>query len=117
MAVIFRSASRAMALALVITGISQASAADAPRNTAGVARNVVQNICSRCHDTSPELKKVPPRQPGVAPAFLTVAADPKMDRDHLLKFLKFPHGDMDNVFLTGRETNDVADYILNLRRK
>ncbi len=82
-----------------------------------VARNVMQNICARCHDISPTLKAVPPRVSGVAPAFLTVAADPAMDRKHLVRFLTFPHGAMDIVYLNRRETEVMADYILSLRRK
>ncbi|MHB1205873.1 MAG: c-type cytochrome [Rhodospirillaceae bacterium] len=118
MAVTFRSAPLALALiaAVGLSDISRASAAEAQRGPTVVAKNVIQNICARCHDTSPELKTVPPRQPGVAPAFLTIAADPKISRVRLLKFLRFPHGDMDNVFLTRRETADVADYILSLRK-
>lgn len=106
----------AMALASGVLAAEPAAKADTSKGDT-VARNVMQNICARCHDTSSTLKVVPPRVSGVAPAFLRVAADPAMDHKRLVKFLTFPHGDMDNVYLTRRETSDLADYILSLRGK
>jgi hypothetical protein len=115
MATVFNCTSLAFAFAASLAFGFPASAADVPTET--LARNVIPNICARCHDTSTSLKTVPPRQQGVAPAFLTVAADPKIDRAHLVKFLRFPHGDMDTVVLTSREIEGLADYILASRAK
>jgi mono/diheme cytochrome c family protein len=115
MAAVFARTPLALALAASVAFGIPASAAEAPTGT--LARNVIQNICVRCHDPSASLKTVPPRQSGVAPPFLTVAADPKIDRAHLVKFLKFPHGDMDTVQLTRREIDGLADFILALRAK
>lgn len=111
----FSATSRAFALVAVIAAGS-ASAAEAPRAANPAARNVALNICARCHDISVDAKTAQ-RVTGAAPAFVTVAADPQMNRDRLLKFLRFPHGEMDNVFLTRRETEGVVDYILNMRTK
>ena len=107
----------AMAAVFAVALAQTADAAEKKSGEANVALNVIGNICTRCHDTSPTLKTVPQRMPGVAPSFLTVAADPKIDRERLIKFLKFPHGDMDVIFLTRKETEGVADYILSLRQK
>lgn len=98
-----------------VLAFTAASAAEAPGKRKDVAKNVALNICARGHDISPNAKASDPHPPGVAPAFVAVAADPTIDRDRLLKFLRFPHGAMDNVFLTRKENEDLADYILSLR--
>ena len=61
MAVVHRAT--LLALAAIVTA-SQASAAEAQSNPTALAKNVIQNICARCHDTSPHLKTVPPRPAG-----------------------------------------------------
>lgn len=81
-----------------------------------VGKNVAGNICVGCHDVSDEYRAPPPRLPGAPPAFITIAADPRLDIKHLTQFVRFPHGEMDNVMLTRRETDAVVAYILSLKR-
>lgn len=81
-----------------------------------IGRNVASNLCVGCHDISDEYRAPPPRVPGAPPAFITVASDPRLDMKRLTQFVRFPHGEMDNVVLTRKETDAVVGYILSLKR-
>lgn len=81
-----------------------------------IGRNVAGNLCVGCHDISDEYRAPPPRVPGSPPAFITIATDPRLDMKHLTQFVRFPHGEMDNVILTRKETEAVVGYIMSLKR-
>lgn len=81
-----------------------------------VGKNVASNLCAGCHDVSDDYRAPPPRVPGQPPAFITVASSPHLDMTNLIRFVRFPHGEMDNVVLTRKETDAVVGYILSLKR-
>ena len=90
-----------------------------PQEQAGsnrIGKNVARNLCIGCHDISDEYRAPPPRVPGAPPAFITIASAPRLDMKHLTQFVRFPHGEMDNVMLTRKETQAVVAYILSLKR-
>ncbi len=97
-----------------------AAPAGAAEDRSAAARNgkvVATRVCAGCHDVSDDMKAAAGRRPGEPPAFLTVATSEKLDADLLAAFLWFPHGEMDNLVMTRREADDVAAYIMSLRRK
>lgn len=81
-----------------------------------VGKNAAGNLCAGCHDVSDEYRAPPPRVAGMPPAFITVAASPRVDVKRLTQFVRFPHGEMDNVVLTNREADAIVAYILSLKR-
>ena len=105
-----------IALAMMVGGMARADAAEDRSAAAARGRIVATRVCSGCHDVSDEARPAPVRRPGVPPALLTVAASPNLDARLLEAFLWFPHGEMDNLIMTRRETADVAAYVLSLRR-
>lgn len=88
-----------------------------PVPLARVGKTVAGNLCTGCHDVSDDFRAPPARVPGAPPAFITIAADPRLDIKHLTQFVRFPHGEMDNVTLTRKETDAVVAYILSLKRQ
>ncbi len=100
---------------LVFAGLASHAAPCLAADAAN-GKKVAKLVCAGCHDISDDLKAAPARQPGVPPAFLTVAAQRNLDADRLLKFLSFPHGEMDNLVMTRQETRDVVGYIMGLSR-
>ena len=80
-------------------------------------KKVATRVCAGCHDVSDDLNAATVRRPGVPPPLLTVAASPDLSATELGKFLRFPHGEMDNLVTTRRESDYVVAYIMSLRRK
>ena len=78
---------------------------------------VAKNVCAGCHDVGNDMRAPPPRLPGQPPAFMTAAQSRGLTPDRLRAFLLLPHGEMDNLNLASRETDDVVSYVMSLRRK
>ena len=77
---------------------------------------IVQSICGSCHDVSgAKPKQERPRTPGVPPAFYTIAQDPSHTVEWFGRFMRMPHGQMDNVVLTQSDIDNVSAYILAMR--
>ena len=87
-----------------------------PVPLANAGKKIASTICVGCHDVSDDSRTAPERQPGVPPAFITVAADRRLEIKHLTQFVRFPHGEMDNILLTRQEANAVVAYILSMKR-
>lgn len=110
---------RTMAVLAVLIALGACVSGPEPEEQPGshrVGKNVASNLCAGCHDVSDEYRAPPPRVPGQPPAFITVASSPRLDMKHLTRFVRFPHGEMDNVALTRKETDAVVGYILSLKR-
>lgn len=102
---------------VLVSGGAPALGAEDRSASAANGKTVATRVCAGCHDVSDDLKAAPNRRPGVPPPFLTVAASPDLNAVELGKFLRFPHGEMDNLVMTRRESDDVVAYIMSLRRK
>ena len=99
----------------VVALVSLAANAEAQEQAAKVAagKKATQHQCSSCHDVSG--KSPPSHPPGGAPAFLEVAQSSDWTAHKLRQFLRFPHGRMVNLLLTGSEADSAVAYILSLR--
>lgn len=74
-------------------------------------------ICASCHDIAPTSAGSPgARPPGKPPAFVDVAQDPAHTAAWFQRFLRIPHGRMDNVVLTQGDIDNVSAYILAMRK-
>lgn len=69
--------------------------------------------CAECHRIAPgELASGNFN----APSFQAVANDPAITRTSLKVFLQTPHSRMPDFILTGEQSDQVIDYILNLKQ-
>ncbi len=119
------------ALAIFTASILLATGSAAPSPAAdksGADKSVsghatAQTVCARCHEVgaaaSPDGKtdgkaggKI---GDGTPPAFALIAQDPKMTPEKLRRYIRFPHGAMDNVFITQREADALVAYIQSLK--
>jgi mono/diheme cytochrome c family protein len=106
-----RLAASGIALIVAIAA-SQAVAAADPAAGAAIAKN----ICSMCHDvSSAKPARERPRAPAVPPPFYTIAQEPSHTAEWFGRFLRMPHGRMDNVVLTQADIANVGAYILAMR--
>ena len=101
-----------MALGGVLSADIAAAAGDP---TVGAA--VAGMVCAFCHDISPTSSGSPDaRTPGKPPAFVDVVQDPSHTAAWFQRFLRIPHGRMDNVVLTQSDIDNVSAYILAMRK-
>lgn len=103
----------ALPLAAAVGLFTLANAAEVKAPLSGIA--AAQTVCSRCHEIG--AAQVPGRHigDGTPPPFAMIAQDPKMTPEALRRYIRFPHGAMDNVFLTQRETDALVAYIQSLK--
>ncbi len=73
---------------------------------------LADNWCSSCHLVSPE-QKTPSRG---APPFTEIAQSPTFNSDHLAYLLYDPHPKMAKLALSRRAIDDIAAYVLSLRK-
>ena len=106
-----------LAVAVAALGGPPAFAAEDRSGSATNGKAVATRVCAGCHDVSDDLKAAGARRPGVPPPFLTVAGSPALNAGKLGEFLRTPHGEMDNLVMTRRESDDVVAFIMSLRRK
>jgi len=102
-------------LAALLIALAPGSVAAADP-AAGAA--VAQTICAACHDISPaKPKRERPHAPSVPPAFYTIAQDLSHTQAWFGRFLRMPHGNMDNVVLTQADIDNVSAYIVSMRNR
>lgn len=81
---------------------------------------LAQVECASCHVIDPEPRKsladLPPRSPGAAPHFKSIAFDPEMTPDKMRDILRLPHGEMANVLLAEKDIDNIISYIVGMRR-
>lgn len=104
---------RSALLAMFAVLVSDPSFAKSAKSASG--NPTADMVCSRCHEVTG--KTVPNRElgDGSPPAFALIAQDPKMTPEALRRYIRFPHGAMDTVFITQRETEALVAYILSLK--
>ena len=73
---------------------------------------LADNWCSSCHLVSPE-QKTPSRG---APPFSEIAQSQTFNADHLAYLLNDPHPKMAKLGLSRRAIDDIAAYVLSLRK-
>jgi len=102
---------RGMAAAAMFAGPPALAKSEKPMPGEAIA----ETICATCHDVSD--KTTPGRRhgDGSPPPFVQIAQDPKMTREALYLFLRFPHGAMDYLFVTQREVDSLIDYLQSLK--
>ena len=85
-----------------------------PLHAGDAARGLrlADNWCSSCHLVSPE-QKTPSRG---APPFAEIAQSPTFNSDHLAYLLYDPHPTMAKLALSRRAIDDIAAYVLSLRK-
>ena len=96
-----------MALALPRVAAAQSGDPD-------MGRQLAQTWCSGCHVVTPNASQ---GSSNGAPPFAAVANMPSTTSMSLHAFLQSPHPPMPDLRLTGGQIDDVATYILGLRRK
>lgn len=74
---------------------------------------LARQVCAQCHDIA--TGSAPVRQVN-APAFSTVANRPDMTVEKLRAWMAASHPTMPNYLLNATEVDDVATYIMSLRR-
>ena len=76
-------------------------------------RALAQEWCARCHAVAREQER---RGESDVPPFTRIAADPRWAREALIHMMTVPHIQMPPPVLTRAEAEDVAAYILSLRK-
>lgn len=97
---------------LLVSAAGPAGAQDPGDAAAG--RRLATDWCSSCHSLGPA------RDPGTsrrAPTFVAIARRLSTTPLSLRVFLQTPHDQMPNLQLTHDEIDDLAAYILSLRRR
>jgi mono/diheme cytochrome c family protein len=105
--------------AIVVGGLTLSGLAHAasPSGDAAAGANVAKAICAACHDISNAApRRQQPRMPAVPPAFFDVAQDATHTTEWFRRFLRLPHGQMDNVTLTRADIDNVSAYIQGMRK-
>jgi mono/diheme cytochrome c family protein len=106
-----------------VAAVLCAFAAPLPVMAAGVpdpvsGQKFAQIECGQCHIVEDRRDKAPPpRQPGAAPHFQTIAFDPEMTVDKIKDTLRLPHGEMANVLLAEKDIDNIISYIVSLRAR
>lgn len=98
-----------------VFAISGVAPGYAKSDTPTPANPTAQMVCARCHEVG--TARIPSRKigDGTPPAFIAIAEDPKMTPEVLRRYIRFPHGAMDNVFITQREAEALVAYIQSLK--
>jgi mono/diheme cytochrome c family protein len=102
----------ASALALVVL-TAPLALANAAQSTSGEATAAM--ICGRCHNIGNKDAAGGHLGDGTPPAFVVIAQDPRMTPEALRRYIRFPHGAMDSVFITQREADALVLYIQSLK--
>jgi mono/diheme cytochrome c family protein len=115
----------AAALAALMAVLGEAGAPAAQPHASGSAsagRSIALDICSPCHVVAPDQADEPVLNQKT-PTFQEIADDPKTSAASLRRFTTTTHWDgksvpvsMPSPMLMGRQADDVAAYILSLRR-
>ena len=110
---IFRLTSLVMAAWLLLTLSGYAADSEArPSGDAAYGRHLAENWCASCHLVSAEQKAT--RQ--VAPPFTTIAQSTSFNADRLAYLLYDPHPKMAKLALSRTAIEDIAAYIVSLKK-
>ena len=101
----------ALRLAVILLPAAHA-AAEVPSGDVTAGRELVRAQCSTCHDAEGS-----PHGQRQGPPLAAVAAMPSTTSTSLHAFRITPHANMPDYRLTPQQIDDVATYILSLRRR
>jgi mono/diheme cytochrome c family protein len=103
----------ALVIAACLLPAGYANSAE-PLHEGDAARGLrlADNWCSSCHLVSPEQKTTS----RAAPPFSEIAQSPTFNSDHLAYLLYDPHPKMAKLGLSRRAIDDIAAYVLSLRK-
>ncbi len=101
----------ALVLAVVIR--TAPAVANAAQPMSGEATAAM--ICGRCHNVGNTDAAKSHLGDGTPPTFVMIAQNPRMTPEALRRYIRFPHGAMDSVFITQRETDALVAYIQSLK--
>lgn len=104
------TAASALVLVMLTALAAEANAAQPMSGEATAAM-----ICGRCHNIGSKDTAEGHLGDGTPPAFVMIARDPRMTPEALRRYIRFPHGAMDSVFITQRETDALVAYIQSLK--
>ena len=96
-----------MAAGLLLSGVTQAAVAQNAEN----GRRLSERWWSACHDVGLPSKKV-----HGAPPFAAIAARETISADMIASFLLLPHATMPNLPLSRSDAQDIARFIIELRK-
>jgi mono/diheme cytochrome c family protein len=99
-------------LLLTPSGYAADNAAPPPGDAVH-GRSLAENWCSSCHLVSAEQKST--RKTG-APPFATIAQSSTFNTDHLAYLLYDPHPKMAKLALSRTAIEDIAAYVVSLKK-
>lgn len=107
-----RSLMLSAVLLCLATAPALAQQATSPPGDAGHGEALARQWCSSCHLLEGQGKTT-----DTAPAFGTIAHDPRMTPDHLRGFLSHPHAQMPPLELSRSEISDLIAYFGELAKR
>jgi cytochrome c len=75
---------------------------------------LAQQVCVRCHDIG--ISGASPTIPIGAPDFISIASQDGMTASHLQQWMRSSHPSMPSYLFNDSTVDDVASYIMSLRR-
>ncbi len=99
-----------------IAGLIASCATESHQTLTG--QQLAQSMCAQCHVISQRGsdEKLRARQDGAPPDFVTVANESTTNPEQLRRFLKLPHGAMNNILLLEEDIDKVVQFILDQKR-
>ena len=105
----------ALAVCALALAVSAAPArAQPPGGDADAGHALAKSWCSSCHVVGPEQQHA---GNDAVPSFAAIAAMPSTTTMSLRAFLHTPHPPMPDLQLSHTQVEDIATYILGLRKK
>jgi mono/diheme cytochrome c family protein len=95
-----------VALALTLSGILGGASAQNADN----GRRLSERWCAECHAISPAPGK------SRAQSFAAIAAKETISTEMIASFLRLPHATMPNLPLRGNDAQDIAAFIMSMKK-
>jgi mono/diheme cytochrome c family protein len=95
-----------LAIALALFGSATAASAQNVEN----GRHLSERWCVECHAITPAPGK------SRALSFAAIAAKEKISAEMIASFLRLPHATMPNVPLRGNDAQDIAAFIMGMKK-
>jgi mono/diheme cytochrome c family protein len=95
-----------LAVALAVPGSIAAASAQNVEN----GRHLSERWCTECHAIGPAPGK------SRAQSFASIAAKETITADMIASFLRLPHATMPNVPLRGNDAQDIAAFIMGMKK-
>ena len=99
---------RAFSLAVALALFESVAAASAQNVENG--QRLSERWCTECHAIAPGTGK------SRAPSFAAIADKEKISTEMIASFLRLPHATMPNVPLRGSDAQDIAAFIMGMKK-